>query len=300
MNLTQIELLRILNDTGYNLSRAAEKMHLVQSAVSRQLLLLEQELGAAVVRRHGKKLLGPTPLGEKVLNQAQVMHGARQNIYTIAAEHQQGDVGTLRIATTHTQAKYFLPRPIQKFRAKHPKVKIYIIQSAPESLVDLLHKGEADLAICTEKVAEDQTLTVESCYAWHHGLVMQKHHPLATGPLDLERLTQYPVLTYLPGYTGRSKIEAAFAHCSNKLDIVLSAADSDVIKTYVRLGLGVGLIAGMAYHPEQDHDLLLRDLTDLIPCAVTKIAYQEAQYLPAYCQHFIDELRQTALTLTIK
>ncbi len=294
MNLTQIELLRTLNENGYNLSRAAEKMHLVQSAVSRQLILLEQELGAAVVRRHGKKILGPTHLGEKILAQALTIYTAQKNIYAMAEEHHQGETGTLRIATTHTQAKYFLPGPIQKFRHKYPNVKIYIEQSAPESLIEILHKGEADLAICTEKIAEDETLAIEPCYAWHHGLVMPKDHPLTQGTLDLPRITRYPILTYASGYTGRSKIEQAFKDCDQKLDIVLSAADTDIIKTYVRLGLGIGLIANMAYHPSYDNDLILRDLTGLMPGALTKIAYLEERYLPAYCLHFIEELRIAA------
>ncbi len=166
--------------------------------------------------------------------------------------------GTLHIATTHAQAKYFLPAPIQRFRKKYPGVRIYMQQSSPEHLIGQLHQHKADLAICTEKVQEDHELISKDCYEWHHAAVMPLDHPLCEGKLSLQRLTEYPILTYNIGFTGRSTIEQALQNAGLELDIILSAADSDVIKTYVRLGLGVGLITGMAYDAENDSDLALR------------------------------------------
>lgn len=294
MNLSQIELLRILHETGFNLSRAAEKMHIVQSAVSRQLQLFESELGAPLLARQGKKLTGLTPLGQLVMDQALMINQAKKNILAIASEYREGDAGILHIATTHTQAKYFLPDPIRKFRIKYPGVKIYILQSSPEHLIEFLHSNKADIAICTEKVDEDETLVIKPCYEWHHAVAVPRGHPLATGDLTLERLASFPVLTYSLGFTGRSNIEKAFHDLGLTLDIILAAADTDVIKTYVRLGFGVGLIASMAYDPEFDDDLVMRNLSHLIPSSVTKIAYLRQNYLPSYTQHFIDELLNSA------
>lgn len=294
MTLTQLELLRVLQETQYNMSRAAQKMHIVQSAVSRQLILLEKELGSPLFQRQGKKLIGLTTLGEQVMAQVYAANQAKNNILNLAAEYREGEIGILHIATTHTQAKYFLTAPIQKFREKYPKIKIYIEQSSPEHLVEFLHSNRADIAICTEKVADDGSLVVKPCYKWHHAIVVQKDHPLASGPLSLERITDFPILTYSLGYTGRSAIEKAFHHNGLELDVVLAAADSDVIKTYVRLGLGVGLIADIAYDPEFDSDLVIRSLSELIAGSVTKIAYLQQHYLPNYAQHFIDELLTAA------
>lgn len=294
MNLSQIELLRALHENGFNLSKAADSMHIVQSAVSRQLHLFEEELGSPLLTRNGKKLTGLTELGQKVLAQASTIQQAKKNIKSLASEYRNGDSGILHVATTHTQAKYFLPKPIQRFRAKYPGVKVYIVQSSPDHLIDFLHNDQADLAICTEKVAEDETLIINPCYEWHHAVVIPKEHPLASGDLTLERLASFPILTYSLGFTGRSNIEKAFIDRELQMDVVLAAADTDIIKTYVRLGLGVGLIASMAYDPIADTDLVVRNLSSLIPSSMTKIAYLRQNYLPAYSRHFIEELLDAA------
>jgi DNA-binding transcriptional LysR family regulator len=290
MNLNQIELLQVLQETGLNMSKAAVKMHVVQSAVSRQLQLFENELGSPLFERRGKKLIDLTALGRRVMAEVSAISQAKQNIKTIAADFLDSNQGTIHIATTHTQAKYFLPIPIQRFRAKYPGVRIYMVQASPEQLIDQLHNHKADVAICTEKVNEDAGLVTEYCYEWHHAAVMPQNHPLATGEITRERMATFPILTYSFGYTGRSMIESAFKEKGLELDIILAAADTDVIKTYVRLGLGVGLIAGMAYDPVIDQDLVLRDLSHLIPRSITKIAYLKQNYLPLYSQHFIEEL----------
>ncbi|GAB6141134.1 HTH-type transcriptional regulator CysB [Methylosoma difficile] len=290
MNLSQIELLRVLHETDFNLSKAAEKMHIVQSAVSRQLQLFENELGSPLFERKGKKLQGMTPLGLKIMEEVAVINRAKKNIQTLASDYLDSNQGTLHIATTHTQAKYFLTTPIRRFKEKYPGVKIYMVQASPEQLIDQIHSRTADIAICTEKVDEDANLVIKTCYEWSHAAVIPQDHPLSQGEITLERLAAYPILTYSFGFTGRSNIESAFKSVGVDLDITLAATDTDVIKTYVRLGMGVGLIAGMAFDPLTDQDLLARDLSHLISRSSTKIAYLKHNYLPQYSQHFIDEL----------
>lgn len=290
MNLNQLELLRILQETNYNQSKAAEKLNVVQSAASRQLQLFEEELGSPLFERHGKKLLGLTPLGDKIMEQVDRINQAKKNIQAIADDFRDNRNGTLHIATTHTQAKYLLPRPVQRFREKYPGITIYIVQSSPDELIQHLHHHRADIAICTEKLSEDEKLIVKPCYEWQHIAVVPRHHPLSQGDVTLDRLSSFPILTYSPGFTGRSNIEKAFKNVGKELDITLSAADSDIIKTYVRLGLGVGIIASTSYEPSNDNDLIALDLSHLIPRSLTKIAYLKHLYLPSYLQYFISEL----------
>lgn len=290
MNMNQMELMRILCETQFNLSKAAAKMHVVQSAVSRQLFLLETELGSPLFERHGKRLLALTPLGERVLQEVNQIHQAKKNIQSMADDFRANRNGTLHIATTHTQAKYLLPVPVQKFRQEYPGIKIYMMQSSPDNLIDLLHQHQADIAICTEKLAEDHQLILRPCYQWHHVVIVPAEHELTKGRLTLERLAAQPILTYSPGFTGRSAIEKAFNDAELQPDIILAAADSDVIKTYVRLGLGAGIIAETSYEAKKDADLVAIPLKHLIPASVTKIAYLKQLYLPAYCRYFIDEL----------
>ena len=299
MNLSQIELLRVLQENDFSLSKAAEKMHIVQSAVSRQLQLFETELGSPIYERQGKKLIALTSLGQRIMEEVAIINMAKNNIQTIAADYIDSNQGVLHIATTHTQAKYFLPKPILRFRQKYPGVRIYMVEASPEQLIDKLHARKADIAICTEKVAEDTDLIVKSCYEWHHAMMAPKSHPLSEGDISLKRLASYPILTYSFGFTGRSNIETAFKNTGVELDIILAAADTDVIKTYVRLGMGVGIIAGMAYDPAMDQDLVARDLSHLIPSSRTKIAYLKNNYLPLYTQHFIEELQVAAKELNL-
>lgn len=294
MNLNHLELLRVLQETDFNLSKAAEKLHVVQSAASRQLQMIEEELGTPLCRRQGKKLVGLTPLGERIIREIETIDLARRNILEIADDYRDNRNGTLHIATTHTQAKYLLPTPISKFREKFPEVTIYMVQSSPGEIVDLLHHHKADIAICTEKLDHDDKLTIKPCYEWQHIAIVPREHPLTSGEISLARLTTFPLLTYSPGFTGRSTIEKAFSQAGLEPDIVLSAADSDIIKTYVRLGLGVGIIAGTAYEADNDSDLIALDLAELIPRSVTKLAYLKQLYLPSYLRYFIDELQKIA------
>jgi DNA-binding transcriptional LysR family regulator len=294
MNLNQLEILHLLQETGYNLTKVAEKMNIVQSAVSRQLIMLEDEIGTPLFERHGKRLLGPTLLGVRILEEVMSVTQAKRNIWALADDFLDNRNGMLHIATTHTQAKYFLPRPISKFREKYPGIKIYIEQSSPGNLINLLHQHKADIAICTEKMDEDGKLAIKPCYEWHHIIVVPHDHPLTQGEISLQRLASFPILTYSRGFTGRSNIEKAFDNEGIHLDITLAAADSDVIKTYVRLGFGVGIIAGTSYEPGIDSDLVALDLAHLIPPSTTKFAYLKQSYLPSYTRFFIDQLQTSS------
>ena len=290
MNFTQLELLRFLQETEFNLSKAADKLGIVQSAASRQIQLLEEELGSPILQRAGKKINGFTPLGLSVMEEVENIDLSRRNMKSLALDYRTHRNGTLHIATTHTQAKYLLPEPIRNFRLQYPGIKIYMVQSSPGEIIDMLHHHKADLAICTEKLDVDEKLVITPCYDWHHIAVVPRNHPLTLGDITLERLASFPMLTYSPGYTGRSNIEKAFTKSGLGLDIMLSAADSDVIKTYVRLGLGVGIIASTSYEKDNDKDLHALDLSHLIPRSRTKIAYLKQMYLPSYLQYFIGEL----------
>jgi len=290
VNFSQLELLRFLQETHFNLSKAGEKLNIVQSAASRQIQLLEEELGSPLLLRTGKKIAGFTPLGVRLMAEVESIDLARRNMQTIASDYRDNRNGTLHIATTHTQAKYLLPTPVRNFRLQYPDIKIYMVQSSPGEIIDLLHQHQADIAICTEKLDTDEKLVITPCYDWHHIAIVPKNHTLAMGDITLQRLASFPLLTYSPGYTGRSNIEKAFNTAGLELDIMLSAADSDVIKTYVRLGLGVGIIASTSYEQYNDSDLQALDLSHLIPRSRTKIAYLKQQYLPSYLQYFIGEL----------
>lgn len=290
MNFSQLELLRYLEETNFNLSKAGERLNIVQSAASRQIQLLEDELGSPILLRSGKKILGFTPLGMRLMQEIERIDLSRRNMYSIANDYRDNRDGSLHIATTHTQAKYLLPRPITRFRMQYPHIKIYMVQSSPDEVLDLLHHHRADIAICTEKLDDDERLVITPCYDWHHIAIVPKNHTLTLGSLCLERLASFPLLTYSPGYTGRSNIEKAFNQAGLAPDITLSAADSEVIKTYVRLGLGVGIIAATSYEPENDGDLVALDLSHLIPRSRTKVAYLKQHYIPGYLKYFIGEL----------
>jgi DNA-binding transcriptional LysR family regulator len=300
MNLNQLEILHLLQETDYNLTKTAEKMHVVQSAVSRQLMMLEEEIGTPLFERHGKCLLGPTPLCERTLAEVDSVNQAKRNIRQIADDYLDIRNGTLHIATTHTQARYFLPTPISRFREKFPWIKIYMEQSSPLNLINLLHQHKADIAVCTERMGEDEKLVIKPCYQWHHIAIVPKGHELAQGEITLQRLAGFPILTYSRGFTGRSNIEKAFDKTGIMLDITLAAADSDVIKTYVRLGYGVGIISSMSYEPHIDSDLVALDLSHLIPVSTTKLAYLKQSYLPSYMRYFIEQLESSPKNYQLK
>ena len=281
MKLFQLQLLKTVVNNGLNISRAADQHFVVQSAVSRQLSLLEDELGLPLFDRKGKRLVKATALSVAIVSQVDKIELALDNIRAVADDFRDSRQGEIRIATTHMQAKYFLPPVLNDFRQQYPKVKVNFLQGNPGQLVRMLHDGEADIAVCTEELANDEALTTHHCYDWNHALIMPETHELAQGELSLERIAKYPILTYVLGFTGRSKIEKAFADSKLTIDTSFSATDSDVIKSYVKLGFGVGIIAKIA-HPTTEEGLVLRDLEEFFPESVTRIAYMKNKHLKTY------------------
>lgn len=288
MNLSQIKLLIALSKNKFNLSVASESLNIVQSAGTRQLKLLEEELNLALFERNGKRLSGFTPAGLLIFEQANKMLLAQQNILAIADNFHQPETAHLKIACTHTQAKYFLPQKLVQFKRTHPKVKVHIEQGTPKQLVNWVLQGQVDLAISTEALNDCDEITKLDCYTWHHVLVVPNNHYLLSEPLSLKSIAEYPVLTYMPGMTGQGKIIEAFAAQGLALEVDLYATDSDVIKDYVRLGFGVGIIAQMALHPTLDSDLTHQDLSPWLGSCTTKLGYLTQRYLPNYVHDFLE------------
>lgn len=292
MKLFQLQLLKTVLNNGLNISRAAQQHFVVQSAVSRQLSLLEEELGLPLFERKGKRLLDATPLSKAIVEEVDLIEQAIENIRALADDHRDGRQGEIRIATTHMQAKYFLPTVLNEFRQRYPQVKVNFLQGNPHQLVQMLHDRQADIAVCTEEIADDEALITHHCYDWNHALIVPEDHPLAEGELSLKRIAQYPILTYVLGFTGRSKIERAFANLKLSIDTSFSATDSDVIKSYVRLGFGVGIIAKVAFVPEESNGLILRDLSSFFPESVTRIAYMRNKHLKNYITDIIEIMQE--------
>jgi LysR family cys regulon transcriptional activator len=296
MELRQLTSLVALAESGFNVTLAAQQLHLVQSAVSQHLALLEQELGTQLFTRKGKRLIALTAAGEEVLNYARQALAIRENILAIGRDHVEESRGVLRLGTTHTQARYVLPSVIRAFRRTFPNVSVQIHQGTPQQLVEMVHTDRVDLSICTEELGEHSSLTAIPCYRWNRGLIAPKGHPvLAQKPLSLESICSYPLITYTFGFTGASHMQTTFARAGLQPNVVLTAADTDVIKTYVREGMGIGLIASMAYSPEQDQDLEMRDLSHMLPWETTWVAYHKDKYLRRYQQKFIDLMDEMVL-----
>lgn len=292
MELRQLRSLVTLSEVHFNVSRTAERLHLVQSAVTQHLKQLEAEIGAGLFVRHGKRLVGLTPLGEAVLGFAREVLRQTGNIIAVGRDHSEENCGILRLGATHTQARYVLPPVIRQFAKDYPDVELQIHQGTPSQLVELALRDLVDLAVCTEALGDEAALQTIPCYRWNRALIAPPAHPLfGLRSLTLASLCNYPMITYVFGFTGRSTFSDTFASAGLRPKVVLSAADTDVIKTYVRAGLGVGIIAALAYQKAEDSDLGFRDLSDLFPWELTKIAYSRDKYLRGFHQHFIDIFR---------
>ncbi|MCG8427669.1 MAG: LysR substrate-binding domain-containing protein, partial [Chromatiales bacterium] len=238
-----------------------------------------------------KRLIALTAAGEAVLAYARQALAIRENILAIGQDHVEEAVGVLRIGTTHTQARYVLPPVIRAFRKIYPSVSLQIHQGTPQELVEMALTDRVDFSICTEQLGQQSSLNAIPCYRWNRSLIAPKGHSVfERSSITLEILCEHPLITYTFGFTGASRLQNIFSRAGLKPEVVLSAADTDVIKTYVREGLGVGLIASMAYSTEQDSDLELRDLSHLLPWETTWVAYHKDKYLRRYQQRFIDLL----------
>jgi len=288
MELRQLRSLVALSETGFNVTQAAERLHLVQSAVSQHLSRLEDELGVVLFNRQGKRLTGITAAGEKVLHYARKTLADTENILSIGRDFAEDMQGTLRLGTTHAQACYVLPPILRAFRKSYPDVVVQIHQGTPRQLVEMAIKDDVDLSICTEALGDSPALESINCYRWNRSLITLPDHPiLKQHPLSLDTLCEYPIITYVSGFTGGSHFRKSFARLGLKPQVVLSAADSDVIKTYVRECFGIGIIVSFAYSEKNDSDLEVIDLSRLFPWENTRIAYIKDKYLRSYESHFI-------------
>ena len=294
MNFQQLRSVREAIRCGFNLTEVAKALHTSQPGVSRQIRELEDELGIVLFERAGKRLTGLTPPGATVLPIVERLLQEADNLKRAGEDFAAQDRGTLTIAATHSQARYALPQAVRDFSAAHPQVALRLHQGSPKQVAELLIAGEADIGIATEALASYSGLLALPCFRWTHSAVVPPDHPLAEDqrqgvPLTLERLARFPLITYEPGYTGRGHIDEAFRRQGLSLNLVLSAMDADVIKTYVELGMGVGLIAAMAYDPERDNHLHAIDARHLFASNMTRLAVRRGSFLRAYVYEFIRE-----------
>jgi len=292
MNFQQLRSIREAQRRGFNLTEVAHALHTSQPGVSRQIRELEDELGIEIFMRAGKRLTGLTEPGRHVLPIIERMLHEADNLRRAGDDFARTGVGTLRIAATHSQARYALPPVVRDFRAAHPDVALHLHQGSPQQVARLLLDGEADIGIATEALAQYDELIALPCYRWTHSVVVPPDHALAKEAaggqvLTLERLSKFPIITYELGYTGRSHIDDAFRAAGLELNVVLAAMDADVIKTYVELGLGVGIVASIAYDDERDLHLSAIDARHLFADNMTRLAVRRGAYLRDYVYTFM-------------
>ena len=295
MNLHQFRFVQEAVRRNLNLTEAARALHTSQPGVSKAIIELEEELGIEIFARHGKRLKRVTEPGQHVLKSIELILREVGNLKRIGEQFSAEDSGTLSIATTHTQARYVLPEPVAKLRLAYPKVNVSLHQGSPEQVARMLIDEVAEIGIATEALAGYAELVTLPCYEWQHVLVLPVGHPLCLKEhLTLEDIAQEPLITYHPSYTGRTKIDQAFASLKLEPRIALEAIDSDVIKTYVRLGLGVGIAAEMAVRDVMadgdKSDLVVRPAGHLFGQNVTRVAFKRGAYLRNFVYKFAELL----------
>lgn len=290
MKLQQLRYLLEVYRQGLNVSEAAEHLHTSQPGISKQIRLLEEELGIQIFIRHGKRVVAVSEPGKHVLAIAEKILHETRNLKRVGEEFSSEQTGSLTIATTHTQARYALPDTVQQFRKRYPNVRLSIKQGSPTQICEMVMFGEADFAIATEGIHNFPELAALNCRTWNRSVVVPDHHPLLNlnRPLSLQDLGEYPIITYDFAFTGRSKINKAFAQANVEPNVVLTAIDTDVIKTYVRIGLGVGIIATMAFEPDNDYELNLIDAEHLFLPSTTRIGIRKSTYLRTFAYDFIE------------
>jgi len=289
MNFQQLRIIREAVRRDFNLTEVANALFTSQSGVSKHIKDLEEELGVELFLRKGKRLLGLTDPGKEleVLVERMLLDAA--NIKRLAEQYASRDAGQLTIVTTHTQARYSLPRVVTEFKRTYPKVHLKLYQGSPDEIVQMLLDGTADIGVATEALAKVTDLAAFPYYSWHHSVIVPAGHPLeSVQPLTLEAVAEFPLITYHEGFTGRSSIDHTFASAGLAPDIAMSAMDADVIKTYVELGLGVGVIASMAFKAEREDELRLLDASHLFPENTTSIAVRRGHYLRGFAYRFIE------------
>ncbi|MBL4942048.1 MAG: HTH-type transcriptional regulator CysB [Colwellia sp.] len=289
MKLQQLRYIVEVLNNNLNVSATAEVLFTSQPGISKQVRMLEDELGIQIFGRSGKHLTHVTPAGQEVINIAQQILSKVEGIKAVAREHTQPDEGKLRIATTHTQARYALPEVIKGFIKKYAKVSLHMSQGTPAQISDAAAKGEADFAIATESLHLYNDLVMLPCYHWNRSIIVRQDHALARKQeITIQDVAKYSLVTYVFGFTGRSELDAAFEKAGVEPKIAFTATDADVIKTYVRLGVGIGVIASMAIDPKIDSDLVTIDASHLFRASTTKIGFRRGSFLRGYMFDFIE------------
>lgn len=289
MKLQQLKYIVEVQNNNLNVSATAESLFTSQPGISKQVRMLEDELGIQIFGRSGKHLTHVTNAGQEVIDISREILAQVESIKAVAREHNLPDQGKLNIATTHTQSRYALPPVIQGFMQRYPDVSLHMHQGTPSQISDLAAKGEADFAIATESLHLYNDLIMLPCYHWNRSVIVKKDHPLAQQKqLTIADIAAYPLVTYVFGFTGRSELDKAFSEAGLEPKIVFTATDADVIKTYVRLGVGVGVIASMAVDEELDDDLVKIDASHLFQYSTTKIGFRKGNFLRSYMYDFIE------------
>lgn len=289
MNFQQLRIVRETVRQSFNLTEVANVLHTSQSGVSKHIKDLEDELGVELYVRKGKRLLGLTEPGREMLKLVERMLLDASNIKNLADQYSQQDAGVLTVAATHTQARYILPKVITAFKGQYPKVHLRLHQGSPKEIAQLLLEGEADIGLATESLGEIDDLVAFPFYSWRHAVVVPQGHPLASlDNLTLAAIAEYPIITYHEGFTGRSQVEKVFQEAELSPDIIMAALDADVIKFYVELELGIGIIASVAFSPERDSSLKLLDSSHLFLENQTKLAVRKGHLLRRYGYKFIE------------
>ena len=289
MNFQQLRSVREAIRCGFNLTEVAKALHPSQPGVSRQIRELEEELGVDLFVRAGKRLTSLTEVGALIVPIVENMLKDAESLKRAGEEFTQQASGRLSIAATHSQARYALPGAVRDFRQRYPQVSFNLHQGTPEQIAEMLISGEADIGIATEALATYDALVALPCFRWTHSVIVPPGHALLDGaPLTLQRLAEYPIITYNLGYTGRRHIDEAFEKAGIEIDLVLTAMDADVIKTYVGLGLGVGIVASIAFDDERDRELRAIDARHLFEINLTKLAVRRGSFLRSYVYDFIE------------
>ena len=289
MNLHQFRFVQEAVRRNLNLTEAAKALHTSQPGVSKAIIELEGELGIEIFARHGKRLKRVTEPGQHVLKSIELIMREVSNLKRIGEQYSAQDSGTLSIATTHTQARYVLPLPVAKLREAYPKVNVSLHQTTPDQVARMVIDEVAEIGMATESLADYPELVTLPCYEWEHVLVLPPHHPLAQKErIGLDDIAHEPLITYHPSFTGRGKIDAAFAARRLQPRIALEAIDSDVIKTYVRLGLGIGIVAEMAMRDDPIGDLVVRPVGHLFGQSVARVAFKRGAYLRNFVYKFAE------------
>lgn len=289
MNFQQLRIVRETVRQNFNLTEVAEALYTSQPGVSKHIKDLEDELGVELFIRKGKRFIGLTEPGKELIGIVERLLLDAQNIKQLADQFTQRDEGELVVATTHTQARYALPKVVKAFKNEFPKVHLVLHQGSPAEIASMLKSGEADIGIATEALDGAEDVVTFPYYQWHHAIIVPEGHPLqSANKLSLEQIAQYPIITYHKGYTGRTQLDKTFADAGVTPDIVMSALDADVIKSYVELGLGIGIVASMAYFAERDAGLRMPKSEHLFRLNTTLIGVRRGSFLRGFAYRFIE------------